>query len=226
MERYICIHGHFYQPPRENPWLDMVEVQDSASPFHDWNERITAECYGPNAVARILSGDGRIARLVNNYSQISFNIGPTLLAWMQDKAPDVYQAILDADRASTQRFSGHGGALAQLYNHVIMPLANHADRVTQVIWGIRDFVHRFGREPEGMWLAETAVDVETLEVLAEHGIRFTVLAPAQAWRVRPRPQGPVLRAQENSGATSPTPDPSPATPPKEEEWTDVSGSRI
>ncbi len=185
-ERYIAIHGHFYQPPRENPWLDMVEVQDSAYPFHDWNERITAECYGPNAVARILGAHGRIAQLVNNYARISFNVGPTLLAWMQDKAPDVYQAILDADRDSQKRFGGHGSAIAQVYNHVIMPLASPADRVTQVVWGIRDFQHRFSRDPEGMWLAETAVDLPTLEVLAEHGIRFTILAPTQAARARPR----------------------------------------
>jgi (1->4)-alpha-D-glucan 1-alpha-D-glucosylmutase len=185
-ERFITIHGHFYQPPRENPWLDMVEVQDSAYPYHDWNERITAECYGPNAVARILGEHGRIAQLVNNYSRISFNVGPTLLAWLEDKAPDVYQAILDADRDSQKRFGGHGSALAQVYNHIIMPLACRADQVTQVIWGIRDFTHRFGRDPEGMWLAETAVDVATLEVLAEYGIRFTILAPSQAGRVRPR----------------------------------------
>jgi alpha-amylase/alpha-mannosidase (GH57 family) len=185
-ERYITVHGHFYQPPRENPWLDMVEVQDSAYPYHDWNERITAECYGPNAVARILGGHGRIAKLVNNYARISCNVGPTLMAWLEGKAPDVYQAILDADRDSIARFGGHGTALAQAYNHVIMPLASPADKITQVVWGIRDFTHRFGREPEGMWLAETAVDVATLEVLAEYGIRFTVLAPTQAKRVRPR----------------------------------------
>lgn len=185
-ERYITVHGHFYQPPRENPWLDMVEVQDSAYPYHDWNERITAECYGPNAVARILGGHGRIAKLVNNYSRVSCNVGPTLMAWLEEKAPDVYQAILDADRDSLARFGGHGTALAQVYNHVIMPLASPADKITQVVWGIRDFTHRFGREPEGMWLAETAVDVATLEVLAEYGIRFTVLAPTQAKRVRPR----------------------------------------
>ncbi|MFO0841796.1 MAG: malto-oligosyltrehalose synthase [Gemmataceae bacterium] len=185
-ERFITIHGHFYQPPRENPWLDMVEVQDSAYPYHDWNERITAECYGPNAVARILGADGRIARLVNNYARISYNVGPTLLAWLEEKAPDVYQAILDADRESHARFGGHGSAMAQVYNHVILPLSSPADKVTQVVWGIRDFTHRFGRDPEGMWLAETAVDVASLEVLAEHGIRFTVLAPTQANRVRPR----------------------------------------
>ncbi|MBI2166178.1 MAG: DUF3536 domain-containing protein [Chloroflexi bacterium] len=184
MERYICIHGHFYQPPRENPWLEAVETQDSAHPYHDWNERVTSECYGPNAAARILNGKGRVALVVNNYSKISFNFGPTLLAWLESNAPDVYQAILDADRESQKNFSGHGSALAQAYNHMILPLANARDKYTQVLWGIRDFEHRFGRRPEGMWLPETAVDLETLEILARLGIRFTVLAPHQAKRVR------------------------------------------
>jgi (1->4)-alpha-D-glucan 1-alpha-D-glucosylmutase len=185
MERYICIHGHFYQPPRENPWLEAVEQQDSAYPYHDWNERITAECYAPNSVARILDDQGRIARLVNNYAWMSFNFGPTLLSWLQERSPEVYAAILEADRVSREHFSGHGSALAQVYNHVIMPLASRCDKVTQVLWGIRDFEHRFGRRPEGMWLAETAADLETLEVLAEQGIRFTILSPYQARRCRP-----------------------------------------
>jgi (1->4)-alpha-D-glucan 1-alpha-D-glucosylmutase len=186
MEHYVCIHGHFYQPPRENPWLEAVELQDSAYPYHDWNERITAECYAPNASARILDGEGRIVKLVNNYARVSFNFGPTLLAWLQYHAPEVYTAILEADRESQGLFSGHGSALAQAYNHVIMPLASPRDRQTQVIWGIRDFERRFGRSPEGMWLPETAVDTPTLEVLTQHGIRFTVLAPEQAARVRRR----------------------------------------
>ncbi len=180
MDRYLCIHCHFYQPPRENPWLESIELQDSAYPYHDWNERITAECYAPNATSRILTSDNLITRIVNNYSRISFNFGPTLLSWLADQAPDTYQAILNADRESQERFSGHGSAMAQAYNHVILPLANRRDKQTQVMWGIRDFEHRFGRDPEGMWLAETAVDVETLEVLAENGIQFTVLAPYQA----------------------------------------------
>lgn len=184
MDRFLCIHGHFYQPPRENPWLETVELQDSAYPFHDWNERITAECYGANAASRILDGDGRIARIVNNYSRISFNIGPTLLTWMEERSPDVYAAILEADRESMQRFSGHGSAIAQVYNHMIMPLANRRDKETQIIWGIRDFTHRFKRKPEGMWLAETAVDTETLMMLAERGIRYTILSPYQSGRVR------------------------------------------
>ncbi len=184
MERFICIHGHFYQPPRENPWLEAVELQDSAYPFHDWNERITAECYAPNSVARILDDTGRIARLVNNYAWMSFDFGPTLLSWMQDKAPEVYRAVLEADRDSQKSFSGHGNALAQAYNHVIMPLASRRDKVTQAYWGLHDFEHRFGRKPEGMWLPETAADLETLDVLAELGVRFTVLSPHQARRVR------------------------------------------
>ena len=184
MERYICIHGHFYQPPRENPWLEAIELQDSAYPYHDWNERITVECYAPNSVSRILDTEGRIERLVNNYAKISFNFGPTLLSWLETKAPDVYLAILQADRESRKNFSGHGSALAQAYNHMIMPLADTRDRRTQVIWGITDFEHRFERKPEGMWLPETAVDMETLEILAEMGIKFTILAPHQAGRVR------------------------------------------
>jgi alpha-amylase/alpha-mannosidase (GH57 family) len=182
--RYVCVHGHFYQPPRENPSLEDIELQDSAYPYHDWNERITAECYGPNTTSRILDADQRIVQLVNNYSRISFNFGPTLLAWLEAKAPKVYQAIREADRISRQTFSGHGSALAQAYNHMILPLANRRDKVTQVKWGLRDFEHRFGRRPEGMWLPETAVDLETLQVLADHQIRFTILAPRQARRVR------------------------------------------
>jgi len=184
MERYVCIHGHFYQPPRENPWLEAIELQDSAYPYHDWNERITFECYAPNAAARILDDTGRISQIVNNYGKLSFNFGPTLLAWMQHAVPDVYQKVLDADRDSQTYFSGHGSALAQAFNHVILPLANPRDKHTQVYWGIRDFEHRFGRKPEGMWLPEAAANTETLEVLAAADIKFTVLSPYQAKRVR------------------------------------------
>jgi alpha-amylase/alpha-mannosidase (GH57 family) len=175
--RSICIHGHFYQPPRENPFLEYVELQDSANPYHDWNERVTAECYAPNAASRIMDGEGRIAKIVNNYSKISFNFGPTLLSWLQENAPDVYASVIQADADSMKTFSGHGCALAQAYNHLIMPLANSRDKRTQVIWGLRDFQYRFGRTPEGMWLPETAVDLETLDLLAEYGISFTILAP-------------------------------------------------
>src|SRR3989338_7290185 len=169
MERCVCIHGHFYQPPRENPWLEAVEFQESASPWHDWNERITAECYAANAASRILDAGGHTVKTVNNYSKISFNFGPTLLSWLEENNPKVYSAVLNADRESQKRFSGHGSALAQSYNHTILPLANRCDKFTQVFWGIRDFEYRFGRKPEGMWLPETAVDVETLEILAELG---------------------------------------------------------
>jgi len=184
MKKYICIHGHFYQPPRENPWLEAIEMQDSAFPYHDWNERIAFECYAPNARARLLDGEGRIERIVSNYSRMSFNFGPTLLMWMKEKMPDIHTAIIEADEKSRERFSGHGSALAQGYNHMIMPLANARDKQTQVLWGIRDFELRFGRKPEGMWLPETAADEDSLDVLAEHGIKFTILSPFQANRVR------------------------------------------
>lgn len=184
MERYICIHGHFYQPPRENPWLEEIEFQDGAYPYHDWNEKITAECYAPNASSRILDKEGKIIDIVNTYSKISFDFGPTLLSWMERNSPEVYRSIIEADRMSVERFSGHGSAIAHAYNHMIMPLANERDRCTQVVWGIRDFEKRFGRFPEGMWLPETAVNTDTLEVLADQGIKFTVLAPRQARRVR------------------------------------------
>lgn len=180
MEKYICIHGHFYQPPRENAWLEVIEVQDSAHPYHDWNERVTAECYAPNTASRILNSIGVINNIVNNYSHISFNYGPTLLSWMESNDPEIYKEIIEADRQSIKVFGGHGSAMAQVYNHIIMPLASSRDKETQIIWGIRDFEHRFNRKPEGMWLAETAVDTESLELLVKHDIKFTVLAPRQA----------------------------------------------
>ena len=186
MSRKICIHGHFYQPPRENAWLEEIETQDSARPYHDWNERVAAECYGPNSASRILDREGKIAEIVNNYARISFNFGPTLLLWMKDHDPEVYDSILRADKEGAARFSGHGGAIAQGYNHMIMPLGNARDRRTQVVWGIRDFERRFGRKTEGMWLPETAVDSATLDVLAAQGIKFTILAPHQAAAVRPK----------------------------------------
>lgn len=184
MERYVCIHGHFYQPPRENPWLEEVELQDSAHPFHDWNMRVNEECYRQNAASRILGPDRKIIDIVNNYSNISFNFGPTLLSWLESHEPDVYDLILEADKLSMQKFSGHGAAIAQVYNHMILPLANTRDKHTQVIWGIEDFVSRFDRQPEGMWLPETAANTDTLEVLAEHEIKFTILAPHQAQKFR------------------------------------------
>ncbi|MGC9292461.1 MAG: DUF3536 domain-containing protein [Acidobacteriaceae bacterium] len=205
-ERYICVHGHFYQPPRENAWLETVEVQESAAPYHDWNERITAECYAPNGASRILNEQNKIVRIINNYSRISFDFGPTLLSWLKDNARRTYQMVLDADRASRERFGGHGSAMAQVYNHIIMPLANTRDRTTQIRWGIADFESRFGRKPEGMWLAETAVDLESLDLLAQHGIRFTILAPHQCARVRP-----LVKSAPAAATPTPTPTPTPAT---------------
>ncbi len=183
-ERYLCIHGHFYQPPRQNPWLEAIEAEPSAAPFHDWNERITAECYAPNAAARIVDGEGRVLEIHHNYTQISFNFGPTLLAWLEKADPATYQEIVAADRHSHASRDGHGNAIAQAYNHIIMPLANRRDKVTQVVWGRGDFQRRFGRAPEGMWLPETAVDLETLDILAQHGVQFTILSPFQAKRIR------------------------------------------
>jgi alpha-amylase/alpha-mannosidase (GH57 family) len=188
-QRYICVHGHFYQPPRENPWLETVEVQESAAPYHDWNERITAECYAPNGASRITNKRNEIIRIVNNYSRMSFNFGPTLLSWLADFAPRTYRMIQDADQASAERYGGHGSALAQVYNHIIMPLANERDARTQIRWGVVDFEHRFGRKPEGMWLSETAVSRSVLDLLAQEGLKFTILAPHQCARVRQLAQG-------------------------------------
>jgi alpha-amylase/alpha-mannosidase (GH57 family) len=184
LTRAVVIHGHFYQPPRENPWLEAVEIQDSAAPHHDWNERVTAECYAPNTAARRVDDQNRILDIVNNFEKISFNVGPTLFAWLERHRPDVCAKILEADAASVRAHGGHGNAIAQIYNHMILPLASRRDKVTQVRWGVRDFRARFGREPEGIWLPETAVDDETLEVLAEAGLKFTILAPHQARRAR------------------------------------------
>ncbi|MCM8823676.1 MAG: DUF3536 domain-containing protein [Candidatus Omnitrophica bacterium] len=180
MNHFVCIHAHCYQPPRENPWLEEVEQEPSAYPYHDWNERVTAESYAPNTASRRLDGDNWIIDIVNLYSKISFNFGPTLMFWLEKHRPKVYQAIISADKESRKNFSGHGSAIAQAYNHMIMPLANSRDKLTQVIWGIKDFEFRFGRKPEGMWLPETAVDRETLEILATQGIKFTILSPFQA----------------------------------------------
>ena len=196
---YLCIHCHFYQPPRENPWLEQIELQDSAYPYHDWNERISAECYAPNLAARILDDRQYITRIINNYTRISYNFGPTLLSWAAEKAPEMYQGIINADKLSQKLFSGHGSAVAQAYNHIIMPLANSRDKETQIRWGIEDFRSRFGRLPEGLWLPETAVDIESLDLMARAGITYAILAPHQAKAVRPLAGG---------------------------EWQDVSGSQI
>jgi alpha-amylase/alpha-mannosidase (GH57 family) len=184
MRRFICVHGHFYQPPREDPWTREVPREPSAAPYHDWNEKIAAECYGPNASSPLLDDSGKIAEVVNNYGRISFDMGPTLLRWLEPHYSELHESIVSADRESVARFSGHGSAMAQVYNHMIMPLATRADKATQTRWGIEDFERRFGRFPEGMWLPETAVDAESLEVLAEEGIKFTVLSPRQAQAIR------------------------------------------
>jgi alpha-amylase/alpha-mannosidase (GH57 family) len=184
-KRFICIHGHFYQPPRENPWLETVETQDTAAPYHDWNERICAECYSTNGAARIVNNKNQITRIVNNYARMSFNFGPTLLSWLTENAPRTYRMILDGERRSRKAFRGHSSAMAQVYNHIILPLANRRDRITQIRWGIADYQRHYGSAPEGMWLAETAADNESLELLAQNGIKFTVLAPHQAKRIRP-----------------------------------------
>jgi alpha-amylase/alpha-mannosidase (GH57 family) len=206
--KYVCIHGHFYQPPRENAWLEVVEQQESARPFHDWNARINFECYAPNAAARILDDKGWITKIRNNYNRISWNFGPTLLSWLEENDPEAYALLQMADQRSAVRYGGHGSAMAQVHSHLIMPLCNYRDKVTQVWWGIRDFEHRFGRYPEGIWLAETAVDTETLEVLASHGIQFTVLAPRQAKAVRQ------------------VPNPKSATPNPQSEWREVSAESL
>ena len=181
---------------RENPWLETVEIQDAAAPYHDWNERITAECYAVNGASRILNEKKQIIRILNNYARMSFNFGPTLLSWLEENAPRTYRMILEADRHSQERFDGHGSAMAQVYSHMIMPLASTQDKVTQIRWGIADFEHRFQRKPEGMWLAETAADSETLELLADHGILYTVLSPYQCALVRPLADQDGLSAGE------------------------------
>lgn len=201
---YVTVHGHFYQPPRENPYLDAIEHQPGAAPFHDWNERIHYECYRPNAFARVLNDRGEVVGIVNNYEYLSFNIGATLMSWLERHDVEVYQRILEADRKSCERLNGHGNAIAQVYNHIIMPLANERDKYTQIRWGKEDFRSRFGRDPEGMWLAETAVDYATLKALIDEGIRFIVLAPSQAQRCR------LIPTKDN---------PNP-------EWNEVGGSQI
>lgn len=177
---YLTIHGHFYQPPRENPWLEYLELQESASPCHDWNERVCKECYSPNSISKIVGDENKIVDIVNNYAHMSYNFGPTLLSWLEKYSPHTYEQIIKADIESAKFNDGHGNAIAQVYNHVILPLANKRDKYTQVLWGIEDFKHRFGRMPEGIWLAETACDDETLGVLADCGIKFTILSPYQA----------------------------------------------
>ena len=184
MKLNLCIHGHFYQPPRENPWTNEIEQQPSAAPFHDWNERIFQECYKPNTEAIIVDETGKVLRRVNNYEYLNFNFGPTLLNWIEAKHPNTYAKIIEADKKSLAVHKGHGNAIAQVYNHIILPLANKRDKTTQVRWGVKDFEYRFGRRPEGMWLSETACNNLTLEVLIEEGIKYTILDPSQAEKIR------------------------------------------
>jgi alpha-amylase/alpha-mannosidase (GH57 family) len=178
--RYVCIHGHWYQPPRENPFTGVVGDQPSAAPFANWNERITAECYAPNAQAEILGKEGAVRARHNNYAWVSSDWGPTLLEWLEEHAGDTYERIVAADKISVEHFEGHGTAVAHTFNHTILPLSNRRDKRTQILWGLADFQHRFGREPEGMWLPETAVDLESLELMAGAGIKWTILSPYQA----------------------------------------------
>ena len=180
----LVVHGHFYQPPRENPWTDLVDREPGAQPFHDWNERVHAECYRPNAYARISDQYGRVERIVNNYSNLSFNFGPTLLTWLERRFPETYARVLEADRESARLRRGHGNAIAQGYHHAILPLCNERDRRTQIRWGVADFRLRFGREPESLWLPETACDDATLDALIEEGLTYVILSPSQAGRVR------------------------------------------
>ncbi|MDQ5837855.1 MAG: DUF3536 domain-containing protein [Acidobacteriota bacterium] len=181
----LVVHGHFYQPPRENPWTELIDPEPGARPFNDWNERVHAECYRPNAFARISDQYGRVERIVNNYSNLSFNFGPTLLAWLERSFPETYARILEADRASARRLRGHGNAIAQGFHHAILPLCNERDRRTQIRWGVADFRLRFRREPESLWLPETACDEATLDALIEEGLKYVILSPTQAGGVRP-----------------------------------------
>lgn len=223
-KKYICIHGHFYQPIRTNPWLEHIELQEDAYPFHDWNEKICAECYRSNAGSHILGVNKKISEVVNNYESISFNFGSSLLNWIRVNDKYTYRKIIEADIKSRTQFDGHGSAIAQIYNHIIMPLSADMDREVQVWWAIKDFEFHFNRKPEGIWLSETAVDYRTLEILAENEILFTILSPNQAKRVR-RIIG------HNPGARKPEilkemGDRNPAESAAKDSWTDVSNGTI
>ena len=180
----VIIHGHFYQPPRENPWTGVVDEEPDAAPFHDWNERIHAECYRPNAQVSFIDEQTGQPRIVNNYTHLSFNFGPTLLGWLERTHPETYSQIIAADAQSKLRRGGHGNAIAQAYSHAILPLCNERDRVTQVLWGLADFRYRFGRSPESMWLPETACNNDVLDLLIDEGMQYVILAPQQASRIR------------------------------------------
>jgi alpha-amylase/alpha-mannosidase (GH57 family) len=219
---YLVVHGHFYQPPRENPWLEAIEREPSAAPFPNWNARIADECYRQNAAARIFEDRGRVIEILNNYIHFSFNFGPTLLSWLEIQMPDVYRRILEADRLSVAERSGHGNALAQGYGHAILPLCNDRDRLTQIRWGKRDFSFRFGREPEAMWLPEAAIDAATVEDLIAEGMRFVVLSPKQARRVRPLEAAAEPHDLHGNGTDEAPPELPPSPPP----WRDVTPERV
>jgi alpha-amylase/alpha-mannosidase (GH57 family) len=199
MTTALVIHGHFYQPPRENPWTELVEREPGAEPFHDWNDRIHAECYRPNGYARIVDSHGRVERVVNNYANLSFNFGPTLLHWLERHHPETYARIIESDRASALARGGHGNAIAQGYNHAILPLCNERDCRTQIRWGVADFRLRFKRAPESLWLPETACNHRTLDALIDEGLRYVILSPYQAGRVRPLRDDGGERAGDGEG---------------------------
>lgn len=179
----LCIHGHFYQPPRENPWTGEIEKQKSAAPFHDWNERIWSECYEPNTHSQIINDNNVIVAEINNFDFLNFNFGPTLLHWLKRKHPETYKHIIDADARSVNEHNGHGNAIAMCYNHIIMPLANEHDKETQIKWALEDFKFHFRRESEGIWLPETACDELTLEALCRENIHYTILDSSQALKI-------------------------------------------
>jgi len=179
----LVVHGHFYQPPRENPWSDELETEPSATPFHDWNARINAECYRANAYARIHDRGGRIASIENNYARMSYNFGPTLARWIERHDGRTHTRLVAAD-AEQERRLGAGAAMAQAYAHPILPLANALDRRTQILWGLADFRRRFGRPAQGFWMPETAASSATLAALIELGVEFTIIAPEQVTAVR------------------------------------------
>lgn len=218
----LIIHGHFYQPPRENPWTGVIDAEPSAHPFHDWNERIHAECYEPNSAVRLMNESANEEELVNNYSLLSFDFGPTLLSWLERHHKKTYERILAADAESVVKHNGHGNAIAHAYNHAILPLCNERDRRTQLRWGIADFRYRFGREPESIWLPETACNDEVMGLLIDERMRFVILAPQQARRVRTcRTDFPAgSRAEESKeGQTG-------KSVPPESDWQDVDSNTL
>jgi alpha-amylase/alpha-mannosidase (GH57 family) len=199
---FVVVHGHFYQPPRENPWIEEIELEESAYPFPNWNARITRECYTPNTCARIRDDRLRVLDIINNFQYINFNIGPTLISWLAANAPVTYERILAADRESHARL-GFGNAIAQAYNHVILPLANARDRETEILWGLRDFSYRFQRQADAMWLPETAVNMEVLRDLVDHGMSYVILSPWQARQIRPLQGGPWVEVNGDIDTTRP-----------------------